>query len=640
MFKRSKKFMSLFVACSMLLSIFGGAVDAAVATLLSPKPGDATGKIVDVSVKYDSQSQVKIDTVILYVDNAVYEKKKLPVPAKKGVVSFDWNTQSYAKGQHYIEVKLFANGKLVTAVNGAGVVSDTVFDVVAPKVALENVVNGEEVSGTKTIRISAKDDSGQAPIVSLLVDKKLKLMQNTQPYAYNLDTTAMTDGKHVIEVYAFDFEGNQSDIVSYTINVNNGGTQVAEVPVVVNDNTVKESVVKENKEQKLATRPALNKNTNTQVGRVSEKDLNASVSVINTNPLVSTGGVLTSPTIQEETTKIVVKDPVVTKVAVNPVSNNTTNLKLTTSLKTSELSLNAPKVTSEAVVKEPTTVLITKRISDNSVVANELKLVTGTKNSELTLNAPSVSPAVNEPTKVTVKDTEKVLVAKSTSYNNTNSANLKLTSNSANPSVNINEPTMVKTEVKVVAKENLDTPKTEAKVGTPKAAPKDKAKGEPKGKAKDKPKSEPKAEPKTVAQANVTPATENIDTPKAEVKCDNNCPKPECKAEVKCDKNCPKAECKKETKCNQPCPKTCNKTGKAKLRDIVNAQNGTLFWDNKTKTVTAYVNNCKVEMKIGSKKVKVNGNPLTINLVPQLKNGRTIIDVTEFKKLTAPCLKD
>jgi len=603
MFKRSKRFMSLFVACSMLLSILGGAVDAAVATLLSPKPGDATGKIVDVSVKYDSQSQVKIDTVVLYVDNAIYEKKKLSAPAQKGVVSFDWNTQSYAKGQHYIEVKLFAKGKLVTSVNGAGVVSDATFDVVAPKVALANVTDGEVVTGTKTIRINAKDDSGQAPIVSLLVDKKLKLMQNTQPYAYNLDTTAMENGKHVIEVYAFDLEGNQSDIVSYTINVNNGSV-VAEAPVVVNDNTVKANVPTENKEQKLASRPSVNKNTNTQVGRVSEKDLNASVSVINTNPLVSGKGVLNSPSVTEETTKIVVKDPVVTKVASNPVSNNTTNLKLTPTLKTSDLSLNAPKVTKEAVVKDPTTVLVAKRISDNNVVASELKLATSTKNAELTLNAP---------TTVSVKETvsakepavsEKVLVAKSVSYNNTNNTNLKLTSNSANPSVAINEPTMVKTEV---------------------------------------------VAPIVKAEA-TTPTKENIDTPKADVKCDKPCPKADVKcdkpcpkADVKCDKNCPKAD----VKCDKPCPKAnctkgapCSKDGKAKLRDVVNCQNGTLFWDNKTKTVTAYVNNCKVEMKIGSKKVKVNGNPMTINLVPQLKNGRTIIDVTEFKKLTAPSLKD
>lgn len=591
MFKRSKRFMSLFVACSMLLSILGGAVDAAVATLLSPKPGDATGKIVDVSVKYDSQSQVKIDTVVLYVDNAIYEKKKLSAPAQKGVVSFDWKTQSYAKGQHYIEVKLFAKGKLVTSVNGAGVVSDATFDVVAPKVALANVVDGEVVTGTKTIRINAKDDSGQAPIVSLLVDKKLKLMQNTQPYAYNLDTTAMENGKHVIEVYAFDLEGNQSDIVSYTINVNNGSV-VAEAPVVVNDNTVKANVPTENKEQKLASRPSVNKNTNTQVGRVSEKDLNASVSVINTNPLVSGKGVLNSPSVTEETTKIVVKDPVVTKVASNPVSNNTTNLKLTPTLKTSDLSLNAPKVTQEAVVKDPTTVLVAKRISDNNVVASELKLATSTKNAELTLNAPT-NVSVKET--VSVKEpavSEKVLVAKFVSYNNTNNTNLKLTSNSANPAVAINEPTMVKTEV---------------------------------------------VAPIVKAEA-TTPTKENIDTPKAEVKCD----KPAPKAEVKCDKPCPKANCPIVDCPKGKCPKDapCSKYGKAKLRDIVNCQNGTLFWDNKTKTVTAYVNNCKVEMKIGSKKVKVNGNPMTINLVPQLKNGRTIIDVTEFKKLTCPSLKD
>ena len=551
MFRRSKKAFSLFVACAMLLSIIGGAVDAAVASLTT----GAAGKIVDVTVKYDSQSSIKIDTVVLYIDNIVYEKKKIS-PAKQGIVSFDWDTQAFAKGQHYLEVRLYANNKLVTAVNGAGVVSDSVFDVNPPKVSIANVVDGEEVSGTKTIRINAKDDSGEAPIVSLLVDKKLKLMQNTQPYQYNLDTTSLTDGKHVIEVYAFDLEGNQSDIMTYNIIVNNGNA-----PVKVADNKIVTAPVDlgtPKTDTSLASRPALSSNTNKEAGRISDNEVSASLGIKNTTNLLTGDSALTAPVMNEETTKIVLKDPVISKtVASNPV-NNASGLKLASAnIKQSELGLNTPKVLSdieaintpkavaEPVTVESTKVLVAKKISDNNVIANELKINVGGSVAETTLNTPkTVETEAPAP-----KAETNVLVAKNVNNNSiANESSLKISQNAQSSQIDVNTPNIKDTAV-----------------------------------VKDE------AKPVLVAKA---------EAPKAKV-----------------------------------VAKTAPASGKAKLRDIVEADKGTLFWDNKTKTVTAYVNNCKVEMKIGSKKVKVNGNPLTINLVPQLQKGRTIIDVTEFKKL-------
>ncbi|MBO4548331.1 MAG: hypothetical protein J5758_03865, partial [Abditibacteriota bacterium] len=73
-------------------------------------------------------------------------------------------------------------------------------------------------------------------------------------------------------------------------------------------------------------------------------------------------------------------------------------------------------------------------------------------------------------------------------------------------------------------------------------------------------------------------------------------------------------------------------SGKAKIRDIVNANGGVVLWDGKTKTVTAYINNVKVEMTIGSRTIKVNGKSLTVNMIPKIQNGRTIIDVSDLKR--------
>lgn len=523
MFLRTKRGFSLFLACAFMLSILCNGVDAAVATLLSPKANETYGKIVDVTAKYDSQSnKVLIDSATLYVDNAVYTSKKLN-PAKQGVVSFDWNTTNYSKGQHYIRVALFAKGKKVTEVTGYGIVSASEFDTVAPKVSLTNVKENEIVSGTKMITISAKDDSGEAPIVSLLVDKKLKLMQNTQPYSYALDTTALADGKHVVEVYAFDLEGNQSDIASYTINVANGNkadSVQANAPIVVADNT----------EKKLSSRPSLSVNSDYSAGRISDSEVSASLNSVKTAAVAGGNGIKAPEKTSANTEIILGKAPV----------------------KSTSDSLNAPKI---KTVSEPKNVLVAKKISDNSVVAGELKIAADIKTSNIMINAPKATvtapKAVVTAPKAEVKKDVPVLVAKNISGNSVADSSVKIAVKSDKAAFDVNTP-----------KETI------------------------------------------VAGA------------------------PAVKKEVKVVK----AEVKKEVK-------TAPATGKAKIRDLVNADNGVLLWDNKTKTVTAYVNNVKVELKIGSKKATVDGKAVTINFVPVLKNGRTIIDITDYKTIKAPALK-
>ncbi|MBR4749173.1 MAG: hypothetical protein IK083_10360 [Abditibacteriota bacterium] len=44
------------------------------------------------------------------------------------------------------------------------------------------------------------------------------------------------------------------------------------------------------------------------------------------------------------------------------------------------------------------------------------------------------------------------------------------------------------------------------------------------------------------------------------------------------------------------------------------------------------MNNVKVEMTIGSRTIKVNGKSLTVNMIPKIQNGRTIIDVSDLKR--------
>ena len=96
------------------------------------------------------------------------------------------------------------------------------YDTRPPVVTFANVKSGDVLRGTTIIKLKATDDSGEAPLVSLLVDNALKLIKNRPPYDYDLDTTTYVDGSHELQTYAYDASGNRSDpaVVKVTFNNN------------------------------------------------------------------------------------------------------------------------------------------------------------------------------------------------------------------------------------------------------------------------------------------------------------------------------------------------------------------------------------------------------------------------------------
>jgi len=69
-----------------------------------------------------------------------------------------------------------------------------------------------------------------------------------------------------------------------------------------------------------------------------------------------------------------------------------------------------------------------------------------------------------------------------------------------------------------------------------------------------------------------------------------------------------------------------NSKSAVKLRDLVNELGGVVFWDSATRTAIAYLSGIKLEVRIGSPVVMVNGKPLRTESIPRIANGRTIID--------------
>jgi len=67
-------------------------------------------------------------------------------------------------------------------------------------------------------------------------------------------------------------------------------------------------------------------------------------------------------------------------------------------------------------------------------------------------------------------------------------------------------------------------------------------------------------------------------------------------------------------------------TGPIRLRDLVGRLHGVVLWESKTKTVTAYVDKVRIELRVGGNSVKVGDKVMKISLLPYIQNGRTMID--------------
>ncbi|MCF2138443.1 MAG: Ig-like domain-containing protein [Candidatus Lokiarchaeota archaeon] len=94
-------------------------------------------------------------------------------------------------------------------------------DTIAPSVSITDPVNGATVSGSISITATASDNVG-VDYVQCKVDSGTWVQDSTSPYSWSLDTTAISDGSHIIYVEAYDAAGNVGTD-SITINVDNSG---------------------------------------------------------------------------------------------------------------------------------------------------------------------------------------------------------------------------------------------------------------------------------------------------------------------------------------------------------------------------------------------------------------------------------
>lgn len=94
----------------------------------------------------------------------------------------------------------------------------------APTAAITAPKTGETVKGTVVVTAAAQDNVGVSK-VELYVDGAVSGTASQAPYTFNLDTTALKDGQHQLQVRVYDAAGNTGYSDPVTVNVANGGTQ-------------------------------------------------------------------------------------------------------------------------------------------------------------------------------------------------------------------------------------------------------------------------------------------------------------------------------------------------------------------------------------------------------------------------------
>ncbi len=97
-------------------------------------------------------------------------------------------------------------------------------DTQAPTAAITAPKTGETVNGTVAVTATAQDNVGVTK-VELYVDGAVNGNVSQAPYTFNLDTTALKDGQHQLQVKAYDAAGNAGTSDPVTVNVANGSTQ-------------------------------------------------------------------------------------------------------------------------------------------------------------------------------------------------------------------------------------------------------------------------------------------------------------------------------------------------------------------------------------------------------------------------------
>ncbi len=657
-----RRWISLVVALALFAPAAASAAEGAMATWLSPQPGQiVSGSRVEVAIGYNTQSSLKVSALEFYVDGQLMTRKVLLQSQTRGVCSFWWDTTKVEQGTHSIVVKVYAGGQMISKIYGTGTVgpngsSRGLIDVRPPVVTFANIKAGDVLKGNATIKMNAQDDSGQAPMVSLLVDDVLKLLKNTPPYTYDLDTTTYSDGDHSLKTYAYDAAGNRSDPSVVKVAFRNGESK----PVVTTMSVSHESAPAVGEATlSQVTPPSVDASAGSRIrSSAARNDARMDMSSTPVAPVVAAA---------QPKPKVIAMAP---KATATVRANSVVSIpaaKLQSSLRSISVTSNpelraarvAPKMDGRiaAAVKPDIKIAPVAHRSSPVLSAKPVRMASASLPSDVRreMAKPKITApaAVARPAVVDAPRTSGLHSADATRLPETRQA--KMAVPVASRDARAAAPVVKETRVAVAsASHKVAEPRPAMPAAKPSGltrmamAPTSMSLRATDQKAISSavmataPRIEGKPVASTAKPAFGEPDLSSVDTafgtpaPKigksslkrVQVAMAPDLRNPAQKTHASSAITCPPVIVK-------PAKARIEKTtvpasGKVKARDYIQKMGGVLFWDPSTHTVTACVGSMVLEMRIGSKNAKINGHEFEMAVAPYLVNDRTVFEAGSF----------
>lgn len=593
--KYSRRVISLAVAVGMMLPSLATAVEAAMVTWLSPQPGQRlTTSSVEVAVGYNTQSSTKVTKLELWVDGKLHTSRQLVRAESRGVCSLVWNTTRYSDGPHELVVKVYSGDVLISEVTSTGTVGNTAFDMDPPVVIFSGIKNGDVLKGVTEIKIDATDDSGEPPLVSLRVDKALKLVKNRPPYTYDLDTTTYADGSHELETYAYDGAGNRSTPAVLNVSFRNN----VERPVVTTVTVAPTSTVAASEDDGIGTvvevapvakvPPVATPNIRTETARTSAAPGVTPSAGKPVAPAVTAPATAPKPVTQPKAE--VKSEPKVPQVVSTPKPVAEPVEKVST--RTPEVVARAQELASKPiqVIARPPAELASIAAAEPDAAVPETRTESHSVSTSPALEAREpVNPDTSRPEHVMIAKAPGIREMDHVGFANSNSGAQEMLADpvAADPKVQAPAPVPA-TDLRSDKQAGMASVGKRVALAPPAPKP---------GKA--------------VADSFVNDI--------------NAAPK-------QAIKQLPPAKLEHDAKLEK---KLIPASGKVKIRDVVDKLGGIVFWDQENKTVTAYAGDMQMVLTVGSKIARVNGKDMPIDSAPYIVNGRTVINAQVYHQAVA-----
>lgn len=191
----------------------------------APRDGDTADCVT--LVRTDATDNVGVTLVEFLIDG------QLAGSDSTAPYEYAWNTATTTNGLHTVTARAYDAAKNAsTSVPVSVTVTCGLVDTTPPEVVMTHPSDGDTLSGTVTVSVTATDDTGVAR-VELYRDNGQLLGTSVAshpagPYTFEWNTTSVSEGQHTLYAKAWDLAGNEETSAPVTVTVDPSAATFAE----------------------------------------------------------------------------------------------------------------------------------------------------------------------------------------------------------------------------------------------------------------------------------------------------------------------------------------------------------------------------------------------------------------------------